>query len=248
MNTDETAQASSAPARKSRGSALAVVIGLFAVVAVVTTAFLFLVLEFALEIPSSPVPLIVIGVVPQLLVLVVGYLWMTRRLNRFPVSVPSTRQFGVVVAGIVGAFVVQLVLDVGRSVLGVGVAPTVLTRLGQQNTSVFLFALAVQLVLVGPAEEFLYRGALQGQLRTVFGPTVSIGLPAVLFGLFHIPNYVFAGASLMSAAMWYSLVVIAASGAVFGYLFEWTDNLVVPILSHALLNMVFITLTIATGV
>lgn len=248
MNTDETAQASSAPARRSRGSALAVVIGLFAVVAVVTTAFLFLVLEFALEIPSSPVPLIVIGVVPQLLVLVVGYLWMTRRLNRFPVSVPSTRQFGVVVAGIVGAFVVQLVLDIGRSVLGVGVAPTVLTRLGQQNTSVFLFALAVQLVLVGPAEEFLYRGALQGQLRTVFGPTVSIGLPAVLFGLFHIPNYVFAGASLMSAAMWYSLFVIAASGAVFGYLFEWTDNLVVPILSHALLNMVFITLTIATGV
>lgn len=248
MSTDGTAQASSAPAGRSRGSTLAVVIGLFAVVAVVTTAFLFLVLEFALEIPSSPVPLIVIGVVPQLLVLVVGYLWMTRRLNRLPVSVPSTRQFGVVVAGIVGAFVVQLVLDVGRSVLGVGVAPTVLTRLGQQNTSVFLFALAVQLVLVGPAEEFLYRGAMQGQLRTVFGPAVSIGLPAVLFGLFHIPNYVFAGVSLMSVAMWYSLAVIAASGAVFGYLFEWTDNLVVPILSHALLNMVFITLTIATGI
>ena len=48
--------------------------------------------------------------------------------------------------------------------------------------------------------------------------------------------------------MWYSLVVIAATGAVFGYLFERTDNLVVPILSHSLLNIVFITLTITTGV
>jgi membrane protease YdiL (CAAX protease family) len=104
------------------------------------------------------------------------------------------------------------------------------------------------LVLVGPAEEFLYRGAMQGQLRTVFGPAVSIGLPAVLFGLFHVPNYVFAGVSLTSAGMWFSLFVIAASGAVFGYLFERTDNLAVPILSHPLLNVVFISLTIATGV
>lgn len=121
--------------------------------------------------------MIAVGAVPQLLFLVVGYLWMTRRLNRLPVAVPSTRQFGV------------------------GVVPTVLTRLGQQNTSVLLFARAAQLVLVGPAEGFLYRGALQGQLRTVFG-----------------------------------------------YLFERTDNLVVPIPSHSLLNVVFTTLTIAPGV
>ena len=89
---------------------------------------------------------------------------------------------------------------------------------------------------------------MQAELRTVFGPVMSISLPAVLFGLFHIPNYAFAGTPLTSVGMWYSLVVIAATGAVFGYLFKRTDNLVVPILSHSLLNIVFITLTIATGV
>lgn len=248
MSTDGPAQTSSAPTERSPGSVLAVVVGLFVAVAVAATAFIFLVLEFALGIPTSPVPLIAVSVVPQLLFLAVGYLWMTRQLNRLPVAMPSTRQFGVVAVGIVGAFVVQLVFEVLRSVLGVAVEPTVLTRLGQQNTSVLLLALGAQLVLVGPAEEFLYRGALQGQLRTVFGPAVSIGLPAALFGLFHIPNYAFAGVPLTSVGMWYSLVVIAATGAVFGYLFERTDNLLVPILSHSLLNMVFITLTIATGV
>lgn len=102
MSADGTAQPSSTPAGRSPGSTLAVVVGLFAVVTVVATAFISLVLGFALEIPSSPVPLIAISVVPQLLFLVVGYLWMTRQLNRLPVAMPSIRQVEVVVAGIIG--------------------------------------------------------------------------------------------------------------------------------------------------
>lgn len=248
MDTDHPSERSSTDADRPRLTALATVLALFSAVFAAATAFVYVVLEVSLGLPSSPLPIVALGVVPQLLFLAVGYLWMTRRLGRLPVAVPSARQLGVVAAGIVGAFVVQLAAELLRGVFGIATAPTVLTRLGQQSALVLWFALGAQLVLVGPAEEFLYRGALQGQLRTAFGPVASIGVPAALFGVFHLPNYVFAGVPLTSLPMWYSLGVIAASGAVFGVLFERTGNLVVPILSHALLNVVFISLTIATGV
>jgi hypothetical protein len=121
---------------------IGLVIGLFVGVSVAATGFIYVVLSLTQGLPSSPFPLIAIGVLPQLLFLVVGYLWMTRRLNGLPLSIPSVRELEALLAGMVGAFALQLGIDILRQTLAISDAPTTLTRLGRQNPSVLLFAIA----------------------------------------------------------------------------------------------------------
>lgn len=75
--------------------------------------------------------------------------------------------------------------------------------------------------LSGVAEEALFRGALQ--------PQVGVLGASLLFGLAHL-------APRRDLAPWclFSFVV----GLLFGGLYEWTGNLVAPVLAHALVNAV----------
>ncbi|WP_425498393.1 CPBP family intramembrane glutamic endopeptidase [Halogeometricum salsisoli] len=97
---------------------------------------------------------------------------------------------------------------------------------------------ALSVVLVAPAEEWLFRGVVQGRLRQGVGPTPAIAGSSLLFVSIHLANYsgsllpVFAGASL--------IVVV---GCVFGALSEYTDNLAVPIMTHATYNVVLLILS-----
>ena len=234
----------------SSNSALATVIGLYVAIFVGFTAFLAAVLVAlpSLEIPASnPIALVLLGIVPQFAMLTVGYWYMTRRMNGVPVRIPSGRQLGVVIGGTVAAIVVAIGFEVVRSVLGVAQAPTVVTQAGEQNPRVFVLVALLSVLVVGPAEEFLFRGAFQGKLRTVSGPVVSIGVPAVLFGLLHVSNYLFAGEPLLSGALWFAILTITVNGIIFGVIFEWTNNLVVPILIHGLFNVTLIALSLLLG-
>jgi membrane protease YdiL (CAAX protease family) len=88
----------------------------------------------------------------------------------------------------------------------------------------FLWWLLPLVCLVGPAaEEFYFRGLLQGHLRARVGPVTAIALTALFFGLVH----------PVSAGY---VAVAAAIGVVLGYLRERSGTLAVPILTHALWN------------
>lgn len=70
--------------------------------------------------------------------------------------------------------------------------------------------------VAGVSEELLFRGLLQ--------PLLGIGPASVLFGIMHFitPGYV-----LLAGAMGFYL----------GFLFEWTGNIVVPVMVHGLYNV-----------
>ncbi len=55
---------------------------------------------------------------------------------------------------------------------------------------------ALSLVLIGPAEELFFRRALQGNLRTAFGPVAAIGLTSLLSGAVHVTGFFSAGVAL----------------------------------------------------
>jgi len=85
-----------------------------------------------------------------------------------------------------------------------------------------LLALAA---LAGLGEEMLFRGWLQTWLAGPLGPLGALAAASVAFGLVH------------AVTRWYA-VLAAVIGALLGALFLWTENLIAPILVHALYDFI----------
>jgi membrane protease YdiL (CAAX protease family) len=95
------------------------------------------------------------------------------------------------VALIVGTTAVLVVFNriafaVG-SLLGIDPATAVSTP-EELSVAVLAFVIPAMLFAVGPAEEYLFRGVIQGYLRQSFSARGAIGWSAVLFTLVHLPN------------------------------------------------------------
>ena len=76
-------------------------------------------------------------------------------------------------------------------------------------------------VLAGLGEEMLFRGVLQGYFVQRAGLWVGLALASVLFGLMHFITFTYAA-------------LAALMGVYLGLVWEWTGNLLAPVLMHAL--------------
>lgn len=101
--------------------------------------------------------------------------------------------------------------------------------------------LVIMFVLAGILEELLFRGYLQTKLVAVLGGPrlarvgVAIAITSALFSLYHVPRIILSGPpGGMSPAMY--LFTLGISGLAYGVLYEWTQNLWVPILVHTFGN------------
>ncbi len=91
------------------------------------------------------------------------------------------------------------------------------------STSYFIVTIIVVAVIPGIGEELLFRGLLQNILVRLFKNThVAIWVAAIFFSAVHFQFYGFLPRLLL--------------GALFGYLYVWTGNLLVPIVAHFLNN------------
>jgi len=166
-----------------------------------------------------------------MIAVVVGYgrLVDTKRLIR--AVVPSRRGIGLIVGGTVvllgGQYLINRLLEAVD--LSPGANQAVLAGVG--DPFYFLVMVVVSLLFVGPAEELLFRGAVQGRLRESWGRWPAIITATVLFGLIHIPG-VTGG---LGAQLSYALLA-GVLGIVLGYLYEYTDNIVVPAVTHGCYN------------
>ena len=80
-------------------------------------------------------------------------------------------------------------------------------------------------VAAGIGEEFLFRGFLQQALGDLFGPESGLLLASIAFGLAH------------SVTLTYALLA-TLFGCFLGWLMQYTDDLVAPIVTHALFDCV----------
>lgn len=92
----------------------------------------------------------------------------------------------------------------------------------------------VSLVLVGPAEEMLYRGVVQGLLVQPLGTGGGVLLMGVLFGAVHYPTYGAESLADVDAGVVAGGLQTAAVGVVYGALYVATGNLLVPVVAHSL--------------
>lgn len=162
-----------------------------------------------------------------------------------PAHVPSIRDLAWVGVG--------YVLALGGAFLGLGVvvitgAPAAQNQLGEvavDHPELLLFLVPFSFLLIGPGEELLFRGIVQGTLREAYGPAAGVTLASAIFAAVH-----YLALSGGAGARLTTVGVLFLPSLVFGAAYERTRNLVVPALIHGAYNatlflMVFVALRFA---
>ncbi|WP_435062450.1 CPBP family intramembrane glutamic endopeptidase [Halobaculum sp. EA56] len=160
-----------------------------------------------------------------------GFGWAEIR-EYFGVDVPSLRQ----VAVVVGGFFAVLLLTLGTAVLvtevlGLDAANNSAGELAQEVPSIVPFLVLASLLVIGPSEETLFRGTVQNRLREALPAWAAIVLTAALFAAVHVTALT---GSLGARAT--TIVILFVPSLVFGVVYEYTRNLVVPALIHGIWN------------
>ena len=110
-------------------------------------------------------------------------------------------------------------------------APNTAAQAGIADPTVLLVLIVASLAIIGPGEELLFRGIVQGRLREALPAVGAIPLASVIFAAIHY----FSLAGVPEARI-VSISVLVLPTLVFGVLYELTENLVVPALTHGLYN------------
>lgn len=175
--------------------------------------------------------------VSQLCMFGVGYLYYRYRDLSVPVDVPSLWEVGYVAGGVVAAIATAVVLSLLFTSLGL-LPSSVIAETAATDPTYLLGLAALSIVVVAPVEEFVFRGVIQSRLRDRFGSLPAIVGASLLFGSLHLANYSGNPVAIVAGAL-----MITAVGSIFGALYEWTDNLTVPILVHAVYNTILMGLS-----
>jgi hypothetical protein len=151
---------------------------------------------------------------------------------------PSWRDLLWALGGYIGAL--SLIFTAGMVLTLVQVQPETTNRAaqaGMENPELLLWLVPLSFLVIAPAEELLFRGVVQGRLREAFRPALAIPATAALFALVH--YFSLTGGS---GARFIAISILFLPSLVFGYTYERTRNLVVPILIHGAYNSTLIML------
>jgi hypothetical protein len=220
----------------ARERLLALVVGA-ALVAAALLASVLTTVPVVLVVPDfeSTAFLLAALVATQVAFLLVGLGYVLWRLGRaaVPFRTPTRDELKWTAGGLVAALAVAVGSGLLGGLLGVETVTSVLEPYIVADPAVLLALGALSVVLVAPAEELLFRGAIQTRLGRAFGPVLTVGLASLLFASLHVFN--FAGGAV---GVVFATATIFAVGVVLGTVYERTGNLAVPVLVHGLYNAV----------
>ena len=166
-----------------------------------------------------------------MMAVVVWYVWFLETDALVPVRLPDGKAVGLIVGGTIALLGSQFLINqlLQWADFAPGANQAVLAGAG--DPTYFLVMIPVSLLFVGPAEELLFRGAVQGRLRQSWGAWPAIVIATVLFGLIHIPGITGGFGAQLSYAL-----LVGVLGLLLGYLYEYTQNIIVPSLVHGAYN------------
>lgn len=225
-------------------------VGLGAIVLLSVVALLGIVIGIILQLPFTG--MMALGAVMgyTLGFLGLGILYMTYRgynivemAKYIGMRTPEPQQLAYVLAGNVAIVLVLAgFLSVINALAGLpdSGAASELAQ-GEIGTALYLGIVAFMLVIVGPAEEIIFRGVIQTRLREQFSVVPAIVLSSLIFTVLHIQIYTVGGGALGAVIGFTALFVPAL---IFGYLFERTGNVLVPSLIHGIHNSMIVTILV----
>ncbi len=153
----------------------------------------------------------------------------TDRLIRW--AQPTARGLALIGGGVIMLVATNIGINQLLSTLGFASGENVAVTAGVGDPNYYLVMVVISLVFVGPAEELLFRGVVQGRLRESWGVWPAIIGATVLFGVIHIPAVSGGTGAILSYVL-----TAAVLGLVLGYLYERTGNIVVPAVIHGANN------------
>ncbi len=145
---------------------------------------------------------------------------------------PTARDLGWTVLGTIAVLALALVLGVLVEFLPVSEpSDHEVIELAADRPEIMLVMVPMSVLFIGPGEELLFRGVIQSRLVDFYGEFAGIAVTSTIFALAHLPAY-------FGEGVWLSLAILFSLSLVIGWLYEHTDNLVVPALVHGLYNAV----------
>jgi membrane protease YdiL (CAAX protease family) len=163
--------------------------------------------------------------------------WTGRGVGYLDMELPGGhRRWALVAGATVGLFAFRSVLILAAAQVGITPAGSSVTQVDLPFEVLVAILLPAMLLVVGPAEELLFRGVLQKYLReAVSAPAAIIGA-GTLFGTIHLPTLV-AGTGL---GVFVSLGIITLVGFGLGWLYEYTGSLPAAMLGHGAYNALIV--------
>ncbi|KAB1196962.1 MULTISPECIES: CPBP family intramembrane glutamic endopeptidase [Haloferax] len=211
-------------------------------VAVVAAAIILgVVLTFALFVPllvgniaidPTGSTFLILALIPsQLAFALVGILVSIALLGGVSVSLPTRTDLRWVALGLVGSFAAVALLVAASTFVDLSPVQSVVGEAAGVDPTILVALALLSIFVIAPAEELLFRGAVQGRLRETFGPLGAIVLASAIFASLHAFNFIGGGIVILVP-----LSALFLVGSVFGYVYERTENLAVPIAVHGLYN------------
>lgn len=145
------------------------------------------------------------------------------------VRAPTARDLGWAAAGLLALVGMLLASSLVYEFTSLEPAASTLVQFGRGRPVFFLYLLPMTVLLVGPAEELVFRGVVQGTLAREYGPRVALVVASAVFALIHWSSYIGEGRIV-------TLATIFFLGGLLGYLYQRTDNILVPAAAHGLFN------------
>jgi len=170
-----------------------------------------------------------------------GFSWAQLRAY-LGVRLPGLRDLAVVVGGLGAVFVLVVATSQVIDLLGLTAAENNAGEVAQQSPTLGALLVVASLLVIGPCEETLFRGTVQNRLREAFSAPTAITLTAVLFAAVHVTALT---GGLGARAV--TIGVLLVPSFVFGIVYEYTENLVVPTLIHGLWNALLFTSILLAG-
>ncbi|WP_254864263.1 CPBP family intramembrane glutamic endopeptidase [Halovivax gelatinilyticus] len=158
--------------------------------------------------------------------------WTGRDGSFIDLSVPSVRDLGYVVGGVLAIVAAAIAINTLLGATGTeGTDHSSFERAAGAPELLLVLAVA-SIVVIGPFEELLFRNVIQKSLYEYFSRPGAIVVASVPFAVVHASAY--AGGTVGQSLV--SLGVVGSLSILLGTLYERTDNLLVPALVHGLYN------------
>jgi len=154
-----------------------------------------------------------------------------RSIGSVGLTLPSVRELLIVVGGYAAAFVAAISGAIIISITGAPAGENQVTEFASADPSVLLWLVPASFLLIGPGEELLFRGIVQGRLRETFDRIPGVVLASALFAAIH-----YVALTGGTGGRLVTVTVLFFPALVFGTVYELTDNLVVPALVHGAYN------------
>ncbi|RLM90729.1 CPBP family intramembrane metalloprotease [Halobellus sp. Atlit-38R] len=168
-----------------------------------------------------------------------GFLLVTDQADLVPVRRPTRQDLTWLVGGFFGLLGLFVAVSGLLSVLGIQGADSAIVAQGSDQPVYFLYLIPVTILLVGPTEELIFRGVVQGLFRRAYGSGFAIAAASAVFAAVHVTSY--SGDGLLA-----TLATVLVLGGVLGVVYEKSENLVVPAVIHGLFNTVQFVAVYAT--